>query len=61
MTPSRKDIAVVSEIATAFLQGPARSVRLIGQGSNNKNFLIETAASRVVADRAKTALRLASP
>jgi aminoglycoside phosphotransferase (APT) family kinase protein len=48
MTPSRKDIAVVSEIATAFLQGPARSVRLIGQGSNNKNFLIETAASRVV-------------
>jgi Ser/Thr protein kinase RdoA (MazF antagonist) len=48
MTPSRKDIAVASDVAAAFLQEPVRSIRLIGQGSNNKNFLVETTAGRVV-------------
>ncbi len=48
MTPSRKDIVVVSDVAAAFLQEPVRSVRPIGQGSNNKNFLVETTAGRVV-------------
>jgi aminoglycoside phosphotransferase (APT) family kinase protein len=48
MTPSRKDIAVVSDAVSAFLQEPVRSIRPIGQGSNNKNFLVETTAGRVV-------------
>jgi aminoglycoside phosphotransferase (APT) family kinase protein len=48
MTPSRKDIAVVSDVAAAFLQEPVRSIQPIGQGSNNKNFLVETTAGRVV-------------
>ncbi|MBX9715420.1 MAG: hypothetical protein K2X42_02365 [Burkholderiaceae bacterium] len=46
MTPNAKDIAVVSEVAAAFLQEPVRSIRPIGQGSNNKNFLVETMAHR---------------
>jgi aminoglycoside phosphotransferase (APT) family kinase protein len=48
MTPSRKDIAVASDVAAAFLEEPVRSIRPIGQGSNNKNFLVETTAGRVV-------------
>jgi aminoglycoside phosphotransferase len=48
MTPNRKDIAVVSEVAAAFLREPVRSIQPIGQGSNNKNFLVETTAGRVV-------------
>jgi len=48
MEPSREDIATVSEAAAAFLQKPIRSVRPIGHGSNNRNFLVETSAGRVV-------------
>jgi aminoglycoside phosphotransferase len=48
MTPNLKDIAVVSDIAAAFLRERARSIRPIGQGSNNKNFLVETANGRAV-------------
>jgi aminoglycoside phosphotransferase (APT) family kinase protein len=48
MTPTGKDIAVASEVAAAFLQKRVRSIRPIGQGSNNKNFLVESAGQRVV-------------
>jgi aminoglycoside phosphotransferase (APT) family kinase protein len=48
MTPTGKDIAVASEVAAAFLQKRVRSIRPIGQGSNNKNFLVEAAGQRVV-------------
>ena len=48
MVTNRKDIAVVSEVAAAFLQEPVRSIQPIGHGSNNKNFLVETTAGRVV-------------
>lgn len=48
MVPNRQDIAVISEAATASLQEPVRSIQPIGQGSNNRNFLIETTSGRVV-------------
>jgi aminoglycoside phosphotransferase (APT) family kinase protein len=48
MTPTGKDIAVASVVAAAFLQKRVRSIRPIGQGSNNKNFLVEAAGQRVV-------------
>ncbi|MPZ34061.1 MAG: phosphotransferase [Rhodospirillales bacterium] len=48
MVPNRKDMAVVSDVAAAFLQEPVRSIQPIGQGSANKNFLVETTAARVV-------------
>ena len=48
MTPTGKDIAVASEVAAAFLQERVRSIQPIGQGSNNKTFLVEAAAQRVV-------------
>jgi aminoglycoside phosphotransferase (APT) family kinase protein len=48
MTPTGKDIAVASEVAAAFLQERVRSIQPIGQGSNNKNFLVEAAGQRVV-------------
>ncbi|SEN85693.1 Ser/Thr protein kinase RdoA involved in Cpx stress response, MazF antagonist [Rhodospirillales bacterium URHD0017] len=46
LTPN--DSAVASEIAEAFLRERVRSVRPIGQGSNNKNLLVETANGRAV-------------
>jgi Ser/Thr protein kinase RdoA (MazF antagonist) len=48
MDPTPNDSAVASDIAAAFLRERVRSVRPIGQGSNNKNFLVETANARVV-------------
>lgn len=51
MMPTWQDIAVVSEIAAAFLQEPVRSIQPIGQGSNNKNFLVETTAEEMIAFR----------
>ncbi len=48
MDPKPNDSAVASDIATAFLRERVRSVRPIGQGSNNKNFLVETANGRAV-------------
>ena len=48
MDSTRNDRAVASDIAVAFLREPVRFVRPIGQGSNNKNFLVETANGRVV-------------
>jgi len=48
MMPNRQDIAVISEAAAASLQEPVRSIQPIGQGSNNKNFLVETTSGRVV-------------
>jgi Ser/Thr protein kinase RdoA (MazF antagonist) len=48
MDPKPNDSAVASDIATAFLREQVRSVRPIGQGSNNKNFLVETANGRAV-------------
>lgn len=48
MDPKPNDSAVASDIAAAFLREQVRSVRPIGQGSNNKNFLVETANGRAV-------------
>ena len=48
MDPKPNDSAVASDIAAAFLHEQVRSVRPIGQGSNNKNFLVETADGRAV-------------
>ena len=48
MDPKPNDSAVASDIAAEFLRERVRSVRPIGQGSNNKNFLVETANARVV-------------
>jgi len=48
MDPKPNDSAVASDIAAAFLREQVRSVRPIGQGSNNKNFLVETADGRAV-------------
>jgi aminoglycoside phosphotransferase (APT) family kinase protein len=48
MDPKPNDSAVASDIAAAFLREQVRSVRPIGQGSNNKNFLVETANARAV-------------
>jgi len=48
MDPKPNDSAVASDIAAAFLRERVRSVRPIGQGSNNKNFLVETANGRAV-------------
>jgi len=42
------DSAVASDIAVGLLRERVRSVRPIGQGSNNKNFLVETADGRAV-------------
>jgi len=48
MDPKPNDSAVAWDIAAAFLRERVRSVRPIGQGSNNKNFLVETANARAV-------------
>jgi aminoglycoside phosphotransferase (APT) family kinase protein len=48
MDPRPNDSAVASDVAAGFLRDRVRSVRLIGQGSNNKNFLVETANARAV-------------
>ena len=48
MDPKPNDSAVASDIAATFLRERVRSVHPIGQGSNNKNFLVETANSRTV-------------
>jgi Ser/Thr protein kinase RdoA (MazF antagonist) len=48
MDPKPNDSAVASDIVAAFLREQVRSVRPIGQGSNNKNFLVETSNGRVV-------------
>ena len=48
MDSGQNDSAVASDIAVAFLREQVRSVRPIGQGSNNKNFLVETSNGRVV-------------
>ena len=48
MDPKPNDSAVASDIAAEFLRERVRSVRPIGQGSNNKNFLVETANARAV-------------
>jgi len=48
MDPKPNDSAVASDVAAEFLRERVRSVRPIGQGSNNKNFLVETANARVV-------------
>jgi Ser/Thr protein kinase RdoA (MazF antagonist) len=48
MDPKPNDSAVASDISAAFLRERVRSVRPIGQGSNNKNFLVETANGRAV-------------
>jgi aminoglycoside phosphotransferase (APT) family kinase protein len=48
MDPKPNDSAVASGVAAPFLRDRVRSVRLIGQGSNNKNFLVETANARAV-------------
>jgi len=42
------DSAVASDIAVGLLRERVRSVRPIGQGSNNKNSLVETSNGRVV-------------
>src|SRR6267154_1362659 len=42
------DIAMASKIAGTFLHEVAHSARPIGEGSNNKNFLVETFPGRVV-------------
>jgi len=51
MDPTPNDSAVASDIAAAFLRERVRSVRPIGQGSNNKNFLVETANARLWLER----------
>jgi len=48
MDSTRNDEAVASAIAAAFLHERVRSVRPIGQGSNNRNVLVETANGRAV-------------
>ena len=48
MDPKPNDSAVAGDIAAAFLGERVRFVRPIGQGSNNKNFLVETANVRAV-------------
>ena len=48
MDPKPNDSAVASDIAAAFLRERVQFVRPIGQGSNNKNFLVETANGRAV-------------
>lgn len=48
MDPKPNDSAVAWDIAAAFLREQVRSVRPIGQGSNNKNILVETANARAV-------------
>ncbi len=46
--PDSKDIEVVTKIASEFLHEEISSVRSIGEGSNNKNFLAETSQNKVV-------------
>jgi aminoglycoside phosphotransferase (APT) family kinase protein len=48
MNPKPKDSEVASDTAGTFLRGRVLSVRPIGQGSNNKNFLVETTSGRAV-------------
>ena len=48
MDPKPNDSTVASDIAAEFLRERVRVVRPIGQGSNNKNFLVETANGRAV-------------
>jgi Ser/Thr protein kinase RdoA (MazF antagonist) len=48
MDSKPNDSAVAWDIAAEFLRERVRSVRPIGQGSNNKNFLVETANARAV-------------
>jgi aminoglycoside phosphotransferase (APT) family kinase protein len=48
MDLDRNDNAVAADIAATVLGDLVRTVRPIGKGSNNKNFLVETAAGRVV-------------
>jgi Ser/Thr protein kinase RdoA (MazF antagonist) len=48
MDSGLNDNAVASDIAVRFLRERVRSVSPIGQGSNNKNFLVETANGRAV-------------
>src|SRR5689334_25326016 len=42
------DSAFASEVAATFLRQRVHFVRPVGQGSNNKNFLVETADGRFV-------------
>ena len=48
MDPKPNDSTVASDIAAEFLRERVRVVRPIGQGNNNKNFLVETANGRAV-------------
>ncbi|MDP3696442.1 MAG: hypothetical protein Q8R55_00230 [Candidatus Taylorbacteria bacterium] len=46
--PDPKDIEIVSKIASEFLHEKVSSVKSLGEGSNNKNFLLETLNNKVV-------------